>query len=85
VRYRFDTEEFTETVPMSRDERYDIMQYLSSARMEAEDAKDACRKLGEMAHGKYTWDEKRQLATITLPDYEDCKLLIAAVPVLTGR
>lgn len=79
MRYRFEMEEFTAAEKLPRDERYDIMQYVSSVRIEAEDEEQACRRLGEMANGQYCWNREGQMANIILPDYDNCILVVQAV------
>lgn len=79
MRYRFEMEAFTDSEKLPRDERYDIMQYVSSVQIEAENEEQACRRLGEMANGLYSWNGEGQMANIKLPDYEDCVLIVQAV------
>lgn len=79
MRYQFEMEEFTDSDKLPRDERYDIMQYISSVRVEAEDEEQACRLLGERAHGQYVWRREERLADIKLPDYGGCVLTVRAV------
>lgn len=86
MRYRFEMEAFTGAEKLSRDERYDIMQYVSSVRMEEEDEEQACRRLGEMANGRYSWNGEGRMANIMLPDYDNCVLVVRAVESeISGR
>ncbi|MCI8566311.1 MAG: hypothetical protein HFI39_08385 [Lachnospiraceae bacterium] len=79
MKYRFEIEEFTAKKKLPRDERYDITQYITSVEVEAADSKRAFRRLADMANGRLSRDSSDEQATITLPDYGNCQLILKAV------
>lgn len=79
MKYRFEIEEFTAKKKLPRDERYDITQYITSQEIEAEDARRAFRQLADMANGRLSRDSNEEQATVTLPDYGNCQLVLKAL------
>ena len=76
MKYRFEIEQFTAKKNLPRDERYDITQYINSLTVEAEDPKKAFRRLTDMVNGRMSRDSGAEQATITLPDYGSCQLVL---------
>lgn len=76
MKYRFEIEQFTTKKKLPRDERYDITQYINSLTLEAEDPKKAFRRLADMVNGRLSRDSGAEQATITLPDYGSCQLVL---------
>jgi hypothetical protein len=81
VKYRFEIEEFTTKKKLPREERYDIMQYITSLELEAEDTKRAFRRLADMTNGRLSRNSSEEQAIIVLPDYGNCQLILKAVDV----
>ncbi len=79
VKYRFEIEEFTTKKKLPRDERYDITQYITSVEIEAEDVKKAFRRLADQTNGRLARGAEGAQAVITLPDYDNCRLVLRAV------
>ena len=61
---------------LPRDERNDIAAYISSLQMEAEEGKKAFRLLANRVNGRLSGDCTERSATITLPDYGGCQVMI---------
>lgn len=76
MKYRFEIEQFTAKKKLPRDERYDITQYIHTLSLEAEDPKKAFRRLADIVNGRLSRDSGVELATITLPDYGSCQLVL---------
>lgn len=76
MKYRFEIEQFTTKKKLPRDERYDITQYIHSVSVEAEDPKKAYRRLADMVNGRLSRGSGVEQATITLPDYGSCQLVL---------
>ena len=79
VKYRFEIEEFTTKKKLPRDERYDITQYITSVEIEAEDVKKAFRRLADQTNGRLARGTDGEEAVITLPDYDNCRLVPKAI------
>lgn len=80
MKYRFEIEQFTAKKKLPRDERYDITQYITTLTLEAEDSKKAFRRLADVVNGRLSRDSGAEQATITLPDYGSCQLVLKAIP-----
>lgn len=61
---------------LPREERNDITAYITTVRVEAEDGKKAFRKLTNRVNGRLSRDCTDRAATITLPDYGNCQLMV---------
>ena len=61
---------------LPREERNDITAYISSVVVEAEEAKKAFRKLAGKVNGRLSRDCTDKAATITLPDYRSCQVMV---------
>ena len=79
MKYRFEIEQFTAKKKLPRDERYDITQYITTLTLEAEDPKKAFRRLADVVNGRLSRDSGVEQATITLPDYGSCQLVLKVV------
>lgn len=61
---------------LPRDERNDIAAYISSVEIEAEEGKRAFRTLANQVNGRLSRDCTDKSATITLPDYNSCQVIV---------
>ena len=59
-----------------REERNDITAYMTTVRVEAEEGKKAFRKLASQVNGRLSRDCTDRAATITLPDYGSCQVML---------
>ncbi len=81
--YRFELEKMTvkKSVKLPREEKADIISYLSTVELDAGDEKKAVRLLSAQLNGRLSKESTGAEGVITLPDYENCQLLVRAVPV----
>lgn len=79
MKYRFEIEQFSAKKKLPRDERYDITQYITTLTLEAEDSKKAFRRLADVVNGRLSRDSGAEQATITLPDYGSCQLVLRVI------
>ncbi|MCI9486626.1 MAG: hypothetical protein HFI64_06530 [Lachnospiraceae bacterium] len=61
---------------LPREERNDITAYMTTVRVEAEEGKKAFRKLASQVNGRLSRDCTDRAATITLPDYGSCQIML---------
>ena len=61
---------------LPREERNDITAYMTTVRVEAEEGKKAFRKLARQVNGRLSRDCTDRAATITLPDYGSCQIML---------
>ena len=61
---------------LPREERNDITAYMTTVRVEAEEGKKAFRKLANQVNGRLSRDCTDRAATITLPDYGSCQVML---------
>ena len=64
---------------LPREEKNDIMKYISSVTIEAEEEKKACRLLSIQVNGRLSRESTKEAAVITLPDYNNCQLIVRVV------
>ena len=61
---------------LPREERNDITAYITTVKVEAEEGKKAFRKLATRVNGRLSRDCTERAATITLPDYSSCQVMV---------
>ena len=61
---------------LPREERNDITAYIDSVTMEAPEGKKAFRGLANKVTGRLSRDCTDRSATITLPDYSNCQIMV---------
>lgn len=61
---------------LSKGEKKDIMMYIDSVRIEAENDKKAVREFANMVNGRLARETEGDSAVITLPDYGSCQLIV---------
>ena len=61
---------------LPREERNDITAYMTTVKVEAEEGKKAFRKLANQVNGRLSRDCTDRAATITLPDYGSCQIML---------
>ena len=61
---------------LPREERNDITAYMTTVKVEAEEGKKAFRKLASQVNGRLSRDCTDRAATITLPDYGSCQVML---------
>ena len=80
MKYRFElTDLAAKKGKLPREERNDIMRYISSVTIEAEEEKKAYRLLSVQVNGRLSRESTKETAVITLPDYNNCQLVVHAV------
>ncbi|MBQ5951101.1 MAG: hypothetical protein IJL66_03000 [Lachnospiraceae bacterium] len=81
MKFRFELEKMTvkKNAKLPREEKADIISYLSSLQLEAPEEKKAIRLLSAQLNGRLSKDSEGSEALITLPDYGGCQLLVRAV------
>lgn len=80
MRYHFQLDQvIAKKGKLPREERNDIANYISSVVIEAEEGKKACRLLSLQINGRLSRESTQEEATITLPDYNNCQLVVRAV------
>ncbi|MCI8274876.1 MAG: hypothetical protein HFI66_04570 [Lachnospiraceae bacterium] len=77
MRYGFEVEAIqAKKGTLPRDERNDIAAYIATVKVEAEEGRKAFRKLANQVNGRLSRDCTDRAATITLPDYGSCQLML---------
>ena len=61
---------------LPREERNDITAYMTTVKVEAEEGRKAFRKLANQVNGRLSRDCTDRAATITLPDYGSCQIML---------
>ena len=80
MKYRFELDQLiAKKGKLPREERNDIANYISSVVIEAEEEKKACRLLCAKINGRLSRESTEKQAMITLPDYQNCQLVVRAV------
>ncbi|MCD2492447.1 hypothetical protein LQE92_07345 [Lacrimispora sp. NSJ-141] len=61
---------------LPREERNDIAAYITTVVVEAEEGRKAFRRLASQVNGRLSRDCTDKSATITLPDYSSCQVMV---------
>ena len=81
MKYGFDVEAIqAKRGTLPRDERNDITAYVGSVVLDADEAKKAFRLLARQMNGRLSRDSTDRSATITLPDYGNCQIMVKLKP-----
>lgn len=83
MKFRFELQKLTtkKNTKLPREDKADIISYLSELEIEATDEKKALRQLTARINGRQSKDSTEEEAVITLPDYGGCQLCVRAVRV----